>query len=214
MKVWGIDPSSKCGLAIWDTKEHVSKMHCEVIENKVKRDYYWYAVQMGRKLHDRVQRFGKPDLVVIEQGSESTQGTGIEGVIWGWNCAGAIASMMGVFGMPIATITPAGWRKPFYGLDFLPPQIPVMEGGKQVIKNGKPQFKNDWKTAAIQKCDREGILIPTQKTISHNAAEAAGIAHSWAHSSIINKEYERAFTVLKQQRNDRSVSDLFGEQAA
>lgn len=216
MKVWGFDPSSKCGLAIWETKSDISSAHCEVIENKVKRDYYWYAVQMGRALNARAERFGLPDLVVIEQGSESTQGTGVDGLIWGWDCAAAIVSVMGVFGTPIATIHPSAWRKPFYGRDFIPPQIPVMENGVQVIdkKTGRPKFKNDWKTAAIQKAEREGISIPPQKTIAHNAAEAAGIAHSWAHASIINIEFEPSFKALLKQRNERQPRDLFSGAAA
>ena len=205
MKVWGIDPSSKCGLAIWDTDTDISSAHCEVIENKVKRDYYWYSVQMGRKLRARVQDFGKPSLVVIEQASESTQGTGVDGVIWAWDCVGAVASLLGVYGVPIAIISPMGWRKPYYGKGFIPPQIPVMEDGKQVWKNGKPQFKNDWKTAAINKCDELGVTIPPQKTLAHNAAEAIGIAHSWAHAEPINKEFHPAFQALLQQRNERSA---------
>lgn len=218
MKVWGIDPSSKCGLAIWDTKCSLASIHCEVIDNKVEGDYYWYAAQMGRKLRARVNEFGKPDIVVIEQGSESTQGTGVHGVIWSWNVIGAIVSLMGVYGMPIATITTGAWRKPFYGKGFIPPQVPatervVVNGQKvtrQIVQNGKPKFKNDWKAAAILKCQDEGVTLPPQKTIAHNAAEAVGIAHSWAHASIINKEFEPSFVSLLQQRNERAPSgDLF-----
>lgn len=217
MIIWGVDPSSKCGLAIWDNTRDISSAHCEVIENKVKRDYYWFAVQVGRTLRNRVKEFGKPDLVVIEQGSESTQGTGINGIIWGWDCAGAIAGIMGVYGMPIATIWPSTWRTPFYGRGFIPPQIPVMEKGVQVInpKTGKPKFENDWKTAAINKCSELGVQLPPQKGLAHNAAEAVAIAHSWAHATHIHESYEDAFKRLKKARNERPASaDLFGGVAA
>lgn len=217
MKVWGIDPSSKCGIAIWDTKCSLASVHCEVIDNKVEGDYYWYAAQMGRKLRARVNEFGKPHIVVIEQGSESTQGTGVHGVIWSWNVIGAIVSIMGVYGMPIATITPGAWRKPFYGKAFVPPQLPVTErvvvnGQKvtrQVIENGRPKFKTTGRRPQSLSAKTKASL-PTQKTIAHNAAEAVGIAHSWYYSKIINKEYEKPFMSLKDQRNERTPSgDLF-----
>jgi hypothetical protein len=222
MIIWGIDPSSKCGLAIWDSKRDLSSAHCEVIENKVEADYYWYAAQMGRRLRARVNEYGRPDIVVIEQGSESTQGTGVHGIIWSWNVIGSIMSLMGVYGMPIATITPGRWRKPFYGVGFIPPQDPVMERvtvngqkvSRQVIEKGKPKFQNNWKAAAVNKCTDLGVTFPPQKTISHNACEAVGIAHSWAHASIINQEYRPAFQTMLQQRNERAPTDLFQGSAA
>lgn len=222
MIVWGIDPSSVCGLAIWDTDRDISSVHCEVIENGDESNYYWYAAQMGRKLRSRVTRYGKPDIVVIEQGSESTQGTGVNGIIWCWNCIGAVTSLVGVYNVVVATIHPSSWRKPFYGRGFNPPQKPVMEtvfeGGqkvkRQVIEKGRPKFKNDWKSAAVNKCEELGVTLPTKKTISHNAAEAVAIAHSWAHAEIINKEFEPAFMSLLQQRNSHVGGDLFGGAAA
>lgn len=226
MNVWGIDSSSNCGLAIWDTDRSLSSAHCEVIKNDFEGDYYYFAVQMGRKLRERVNQFGRPDLVVIEQGSESTQGTGIKGIIWSWNCIGAVMSLVGVYDMPIATIHPASWRKPFYGERFIPPQLPVMEkaivGGveikRQVVEKGRLKFKNDWKAAAIQKCEDEGVTLPPQKTIAHNAAEAVGIAHSWVHAKIINHEFKDAFERLKANNsrfrsNTRPSADLFGATA-
>lgn len=208
MMAWGIDASSKCGLAIWDTRADLSGAHCEVIEVKGESNYYWFSAQMGRNLRQRVQRFGKPDIVVIEQGSESTQGTGINGIIWAWNCIGAVVSAFGIAEVPIATIYPAQWRKPFYGQGFICPQVPVMEKGVQVIdpKTGKPKFKNDWKTAAIEKCEREGVNLPPQKTIAHNAAEAVGIAHSWVHSTPIHEEFHDAFKALKLANGDRETT--------
>lgn len=208
MIVWGIDASSKCGLAIWDTDRNLASVHCEVIEIKGDTNYYWYAANMGRKLRTRVEQHGMPALVVIEQGSESTQGTGVNGIIWSWDCIGAVMSFCGICEVPIAVIHPSTWRKPFYGQGFVPPQLPVMEKGIQVIEKGKPKFKNDWKTAAVEKCEREGVALPTQKTIAHNAAEAVGIAHSWKHAAIINEEFEKAFTAMKLANGDREA-DLF-----
>lgn len=199
MNVWGIDPSSKCGLAIWDTDTHISKAHCEVIENKVKRDYYYYSIQLGRKMRERAKQFGKPDLLVVEQGSESTQGTGISGIIWCWACLGAVNSIAGILGPSVAFINPSTWRKPFYGKGFVPPQIPVLdENGKQVWERGRPKFTNDWKTAATNKCDDLGVVLPTRKTIAHNAAEAVGIAHSWAHATTVNEEFDPAFIEMRK----------------
>lgn len=206
MIVWGIDPSSKCGLAIWDTDRKLASAHCEVIEVKGETNYYLYAANMGRKLRERVKEFGMPSIVVIEQGSESTQGTGVNGIIWSWNCIGAVTSFLGVCEVPIATIHPATWRKPFYGIGFAPPQLPVMEKGVQVVEKGKLKFKNDWKSAAVQKCESEGVTLPPQKTISHNAAEAVGIAHSWAHATIISEEFEDAWLALNGNTRSR---DLF-----
>ncbi|MBZ5767505.1 hypothetical protein LAV84_18425 [Rhizobium sp. VS19-DR104.2] len=149
-----------------------------------------------------------PDIVVIEQGSESTQGTGINGVIWSWNCIGAVMAFCGICEVPIATIHPSTWRKPFYGHGFACPQVPVMENGVQVIEKGKPKFKNDWKTAAVQKCEREGINLPPQKTIAHNAAEAVGIAHSWAHASVVDPEFHKAFMDMKSANGSPQLSLL------
>lgn len=227
MKVWGIDPSSKCGLAIWDTETHISRAHCEVIENKSDRDYYFYSIQMGRKLRERAKEFGKPDLIVVEQGSESTQGTGINGVIWCWACLGAVNSIAGILGSTVAFISPAAWRKPFYGVGFECPQLPVMETviergvkvRRQVVEKGKLKFKNDWKTAAIQKCERDGVTLPPQKTIAHNAAEAVGIAHSWAHATVVNAEFHQAFIEMRKTWNAKpervtDPNDLFSGAAA
>jgi len=222
MIVWGIDPSSKCGLAIYDAERSVSAAHCEVLDMKDSPNYYWYGAQLGRKLRSRVNDFGRPDIIVIEQGSESTQGTGINGIIWVWNVIGTVTGVFGVYGTPIATIHPATWRKPFYGIGFKPPQLPVMESivvngqkvRRQVVEKGKPKFQNDWKAAAVAKCENDGITLPPQKTLAHNAAEAFGVAHSWAHASVIDKEFHPAFMALLQQRNERPASvDLFGSAA-
>lgn len=223
MIVWGFDPSSHCGFAVLDVDRDLSSAHCEVIDGK-DWDYYVFASQMGRVLKERYKTFGKPDLIVIEQGSESTQGTGINGIIWAWNCIGAVTSFAGIMGVPICTIWPATWRKPFYGKDFVPPQVEVTEtveinGHKvkrQVIKNGRPQFKNDWKAAVIQKCERDGVTLPPLKATAHNAGEALGIAHSWAHASIIDSEFEDAFIAMKKARNDKAPAaglPLFGAAA-
>ncbi|OWV62558.1 hypothetical protein ATY75_12095 [Rhizobium sp. N122] len=214
MIVWGIDASSKCGLAIWDTDRDLASVHCEVIEVKGESNHYWFAAQMGRILRARVERFGMPDLLVIEQGSHSTQGTGVNGVIWAWNCIGAVMAFSGICEFPIATIHHDSWRKPFYGAGFVCPQEPVMETveergqriRRQVIEKGKPKFKNDWKTAAIQKCERDGVTLPPQKTIAHNAAEAVGIAHSWVHSTPINEEFHAAFKAMKLANGDREAN--------
>lgn len=216
MKVWGIDASSKCGLAIWDTNRKLASVHCEVIEIKGDTNYYWYAANMGRKLRARVEEHGMPSIVVIEQGSESTQGTGVNGIIWSWNCIGAVMAFCGICEVPIAVIHPSTWRKPFYGQGFVCPQEPVMETvtergqriRRQMVENGKPKFKNDWKTAAVQKCEREGVVLPPQKTIAHNAAEAVGIAHSWAHASIVNSEFDKAFIEMKLANGSPQMSLL------
>lgn len=213
VKVWGIDPSSKCGLAIWDSTSDLSAVHCEVIDNKEESDYYWYAGRLARIVRERVQEFGRPDIVVIEQGSESTQGTGVNGLIWIWNVIGTVSGLIGVYGIPIATIHPSTWRKPFYGQGFVPPQLPVMETivengvklRRQVIEKGRPKFKNDWKTAATEKCEREGVDLPPQKAISHNAAEAVGIAHSWKHATVINPSFHDAFKAMKLADGDRDA---------
>lgn len=224
MKVWGIDPSSNCGLAIWQSERDISSAHCEVIEKKGKRDYYWYSLQLGRKINARVKEFGKPDLVVIEQGSESSQGTGVDGLIWLWDCISAYTAVFGCFGVPITTITPGRWRKPFYGENFDAPKLPVLEtvfvnGQKvrrQVLEGGLPKYQNDWKTAAVTKCTELGVVIPEKKTVAHNACEAIGIAHSWAHSSVINAEFLPAFTAMLKARNDKAAAaglPLFGAAA-
>jgi hypothetical protein len=226
MIVWGIDPSSNCGFAIWDTKRNLASAHCEVWENKIKRGYYWYGVKVGRALRNRAERHGKPDLVVIEQGSESTQGTGISGIIWSWTCIGAAMGLVGVYpNLAICTINPGTWRKPYYGKGFIPPQNPVKKDGEHVLdKLGRPKFENDWKKAAVEKSEREGFTLPPKKTTNHNAAEAVGIAHSWSHSTPIHEDYHEAFKRMRlfdgdlvaamQQRNERAPADLFQGSAA
>ena len=67
----------------------------------------------------------------------------------------------------------------------------------------------------MTECERLGIVLPTQKTISHNAAEACALAIC-CHVNAMKlhaRRYEAALMALRMARNTRPAGDLFGSAA-
>ncbi|MGP4665959.1 hypothetical protein [Agrobacterium pusense] len=109
---------------------------------------------------------------------------------------GAVYATLGNWGKPWGTISAATWRKMFFGAGYKPP----------LDNHGK----NDWKRAAIEQCELEGIILPAKKATRDNAAEAAALAVCWRGVEIHAGRYRPAFQDFLQQRNERAPSgDLF-----
>lgn len=206
MKIWGFDPSKSSGIAEWHDKSHVSSIWCDVLRMPDDCDEYWFAVQLQRKLVRLIKERGKPDLGVVEQQSGSSMGNSLNGVIYTWGGAQIFCALLGTYGIPVVRIAPQSWHAMFFGRGFKPPQKPV----KKFVKGKKiDTFENDWKAACVAACERQGIHLPPQKTIAHNAADAAALAICWRGASPIHSEYHPRFISLVQNRNERQPSDLF-----
>ena len=153
-----------------------------------KADHYYTADQIGLKTRTMIKDYGKPDFAVLEEQSLAKIGkSSADAMIYPWVATSAIVSVLANYGIPYGTIPPGTWRKMFFGTGFKPP----------LDKDGK----NDWKSAAVGACERHGIILPSQKTIAHNAAEACALAICWRGAKLHAKRYEPAFLGLLQQRN-------------
>ena len=86
---------------------------------------------------------------------------------------------------------PSSWRKSFFGEGFKPPL-------------DKKQ-KKDWKSAAVEECERIGITLPKQKALAHNAAEACALAICWGvrDMKVHAGGYHQPWLNLVMQRNER-----------
>ena len=90
---------------------------------------------------------------------------------------------------------PATGRKMFFGQGFKPPQ-----------RREKTKMVNDWKSAVVEECNRMSIELPPQKTIAHNAAEAAAMAICWRGVKINAGRHKAPFMELLQKRNERTAA--------
>lgn len=196
MKVLGFDPSKSSGWAFWNTERDHSSIACGVLEMPKGADHYYTGDQIGLKVTALIRQHGKPDFAVLEEQSLAKIGnTSADALIYPWLATAAIVSTLANFGIPYGTIPAVSWRVAFFGKGFKPP----------VDNKGK----KDWKSAAVTECERMGIVLPPQKAISHNAAEACALAVCWRHSKLHARRYEPAFMNLLQQRNSRQSADLF-----
>jgi hypothetical protein len=164
--IYGFDQSKNTGWAVYDTERSRSNIKCGVFRVLDKSDAYFTADQIGVMTGEIIQEYGKPDFVVLEGQLETVvRNTMFKGIIYPWIATAAIISTISKYAIPYGTIPSATWRKAFYGTGFTPP------------KDNKG--KNDWKTPAVDECERIGITLPKQKTIAHNAAEACALAICW-----------------------------------
>lgn len=200
MIVLACDPSKSTGLAEWNTKQDMSSIWATVLRMPDDCDALWYAVQLERKLIKIIKERGKPDIGVVEQQSGSSMGNSLEGVIYTWGGAQIFCATLGVYGIPVVRMAPQTWHAMFFGKGFKPPQKPVR---KKVQGKIVTTFENDWKAACVDACERQGIVLPTQKTIAHNAADAAALAICWRGGTPINPEYHPRFMELVQRRNSK-----------
>lgn len=199
MKIMAFDPSKTTGWAVYDTARDHAAIQCGVFEMPDKADAYFTGDQLGLKVTKLIKEHGRPDFAILEEQSLAQIGnSNAAAIIYAWGSSLAIVATLANFGVPYGTIPPATWRKMFFGSTFKPPQKAPKPGKKPV---------NDWKTAAVSECERLGIVLPSKKTLSHNAAEACALAVCWRGAKLHAKRYEPAFMNLLQQRN--SHGDLF-----
>lgn len=189
MIVLGFDPSKSCGWSVFDSTKHVSAIECGVFDMPPKADEYYTADQLALRTKDLIRRIGHQTIafaVLEEQSKAQIGGAGANGIIYPWVTTAAIVGTLSNFGICYGTIAPGAWRKMFFGQGFKPPQ--------------DAKGKNDWKAAAIAQCEREGITLPRQKALAHNAAEAVAVAICWRGAKVHAGRYQAPFMKLLQER--------------
>jgi hypothetical protein len=215
VKVLAFDTSKTAGWAFHDTRDHISAIKCGVLEFPDKASIEYCADQMGLKVTALIKEF-RPDFVVMETALKMSPGGTLATVV---SCMlhGAVLSTVGNFGIPWGTMSSQTWRSMFYGKGFKPP-FKVHKLKTPDKKTGKTErIEYLWKEAIVTQCEREGIVLPTKKTIAHNAGEAAAIAYCWHGATIHAGRYRPAFMAFLQQRNTKpasQTSDLFSGAAA
>lgn len=184
--ILGFDPSKTTGYAIYDSAKHLSAIECGCFEMPKTAKHYYTGDQIARQTVEMIRAIGPKKIsfaVLEEQSLANIGGSSADGMIYAWISTTAIVSVLANFGIPYGTIAPGAWRKMFYGQGFKPP----------VDKNGK----NDWKAASVAACEREGITIPTKKTMAHNACEAVAVAICWKGAKLHARRYEERFMALR-----------------
>lgn len=200
MKTLSFDTSKSAGWAFFDTSKHISSIKCDVLEFPAKASIEYCADQMGLKVAKLIKEF-RPDFVIMETALKMSPGGTMATVV---SCMlhGAVLSTVANFGIPWGTISAGTWRKMFYGAGFKPPQK-ITKLAKPDKKGRWEKVENLWKEAIVAQCEREGIILPTKKTVAHNAGEAAAIAVCWRGAEIHAGRYVPAFQGFLQQRNER-----------
>ncbi|WP_105436388.1 hypothetical protein [Neorhizobium tomejilense] len=201
MKILSFDTSKSAGWAFFDTSKHISSIKCEVLEFPAKASIEYCADQMGLKVTKLIKEF-RPDFVIMETALKMSPGGTMATVV---SCMlhGAVLSTVANFGIPWGTISAGTWRSMFYGKGFKPPQK-ITKLAKPDRKGRWEKVENLWKEAIVAQCEREGIILPTKKTVAHNAGEAAAIAVCWRGAEIHAGRYVPAFQGFLQQRNERA----------
>lgn len=107
--------------------------------------------------------------------------------------AGAAIGVLNGLGIPYGMVADRTWRRAYFGTGFEPPE-------KIVRQHGKEKIERDWKAAAVQRAELQGILLPSSKKAAHDAAEAIGIAVAWHSVNMIPARHQRAFMDLRTGR--------------
>lgn len=207
MHIIAFDPSKHTGYALRSLDRDHSAIRCGVLEMPDKADHYYTADQIGLKVRNLLTEEKKanrmPTFAILEQQALAKIGnTSADAMIYPWVATSAIVAVLSNFGIPYASIPAVTWRVSFFGRGFKPP----------VDSKGK----KDWKKACVAECERLGIVLPPQKTIAHNASEAAAIAicAQVPTTKVHARRYEPALIALRMARNERASSnDLFGAAA-
>lgn len=211
--IWGFDPSKCSGWAIFSPEQrrrdnNCSHVSCGVLEMPPKSDHYFTGDQISQQVQALFVEYGKPDFVVLEeQAMAQIGGANADGMLFPWIASIAIVSVVANWGVPYATLPAATWRKAVFGAKPDIPKKQVMSKGVPVLnKRGQPKFSYDWKTPAINECERLGINLPRLKAHADDAAEAALIAMCWEHNEIKFHagRYQQPWIDLRQRRNDRA----------
>lgn len=188
--ILGFDPSKSTGWCIYDPAKPFSAIKTGVFEMPDKADAYYTGDQIARRTLELVREAGgyqKIAFAVLEEQSKAQiGGSNADAMIYAWGTSLSIVGTLANFGIPYGTIPPGTWRKMFYGQGFKPPL--------------DKKRKNDWKAAAVNECDRMGIILPTKKTLAHNAAESCALAICWRGAKLHARRYEAPFMALLQNR--------------
>lgn len=217
-----LDVSTNTGYAAWETNRDISSIEAGVIElpaaqkfHTGKTDYSWddwRVAQMGPKIYKLLKWFG-PDLVIVEQRLRFSK-TG-DGAFAMTNALhGAIYSHCCTMNILFGTVPSDTWRVAAYGEGFKQPLVPAMDRQRRQKldpKTGAPLFKSkDWGDIAVEACEELGIVLPRNKEIAHNAAEACLMARTWWRCrnkiSIPEKRAYDRFIQLLQGRNERGAA--------
>ena len=204
MHIIAFDPSKHTGYALRSLDRDHSAIRCGVLEMPDKADHYYTADQIGLKVRNLLteeKRAGRmPTFAILEQQALAKIGnTSADAMIYPWVATSAIVAVLSNFSIPYASIPAVTWRVSFFGRGFKPP----------VDSKGK----KDWKKACVAECERLGIVLPPQKTIAHNAAEACALAicAQVKDTKVHARRYEPALMALRMARNERAASgDFFG----
>lgn len=207
IKIWGFDPSKTSGIAEWQINRSHASIWCDILRMPDECDHYWFGVQMQRKLINLVKERGKPDICVLEQQSLNSMGNNLDGVIYPWGAANAFCGVLGgAYGIPILRIAPQSWHVPFFGKGFKPP-FKTHKLKKPDPKTGKMErIEYLWKEACVKACEDMGIVLPTPKSLAHNAADACALAICWRAANPIHQQYHQNFMSLVQGRNERGAA--------
>jgi len=221
MRVIAFDPSKSTGYAYWDTARDHSSIRCGVFEMPDKADHYFTSDQIGIKVTAFLRQLtndptaGKPDFAILEEQSLAKIGnTSADAMLYPWIASSAIVSTLANFGIPYATIPSATWRIAFFGQGFQPP-VKIHKLKAPDPKTGKTErVEKLWKVACVTECENRGIIIPGNKSISHNAAEACALAMCAQSdkTKIHAGRYEAAWKAIRNTKF--KAPDLFGGAAA
>lgn len=187
--ILGFDPSKSTGWAMYDTDRHFSAIKCGTFEMPEKSDEYYTADQIGLKTCNLIRsckdQFGKnPSFAVIEQQmAAQAVGTSFAGSIYPWIAVSSITATLANFGIPYGTLSPATWRRAFFGQGYKPP-FKTHKFKKPDARGKTERIEWLWKDAAIKECERLGIVLPSTKALADDAAEAVALAICWKHKEI------------------------------
>lgn len=186
----GLDLANNSGWAVRDSATHRSAIQCGVIavgEYDWESKYAAFAVQFLA-----LMRKHKPDFVAIERpehgvrqfaqkrrpdltGEAPDAMTINPAALQLTGIAGAAIAICTLLNVPFGTIAAVSWRPVYFGKGFKPAAQKIQDRSTGKMKDGKP----DWKQAAIDAAEREGIRLPTTKKDQKDAAEAIGICTCW-----------------------------------
>lgn len=200
MIVMGLDLSSNSGWAVRDSAKHRSAIEAGVI---AVGDYDWeekYAIFSIRFLP--LVRQYKPDFVAIERPEHGVRQFAQKGkrdlageaqgamtinpaALQLTGIAGAAIAICSLMNIPYGTIAANAWRPVYFGKGFKPDVEQIQDRKTGKMKQGKP----DWKQAAINACEREGIKLPSTKKDQKDAAEAVAVCTCWAKCDVPQIEW-------------------------
>ncbi|MBD8556323.1 hypothetical protein IFT84_17585 [Rhizobium sp. CFBP 8762] len=208
MRILSLDISKTAGFACYDSDRHISAIKCDVLEFPEKATIEYCADQMGNKVKALIREF-KPDFVVVETALKMSPG-GTKATIVSCMLHGAVLATVGNFSIPWGTIAPSTWRSIFFAQGFKPAfKIVKLKKPDKLGRTEKKEYL--WKEAVVAQCELDGIKLPSRKTVSHNAAEAAAIAICWHKSEIHAGRYRPAFQGFLERRNSRAVPSAYAD---